>query len=280
MSRGIGTAPVEKLWTPRGWEHGIHRHPHGDQGGWKGSSRCFHWTSNHAGTALFAHTLARRRSCGFPQPPAPGGKQRTKWVACCARWRYAFLMKEQAARRALVTLAALFALGSGWAADPKPADPAPEEKPKLYTTADLERMFGPSAPSEPKKADPEQATRDQKFVEAFLERQHQQIQADQQQAMQRLAMEQVAQPPAEDSYTMGYAPYYGWWGGDRQGGGHGSGNHGRPKPTPYFSPYAPKPGQPGWNEMVQSRAPGGKAAGKGGSGSQPKAQPHGHGGRR
>lgn len=172
-------------------------------------------------------------------------------------WRYAFPMRTRAVRLLAVVVPAVLVAAAALAADPKPADPSAEEPVKVYTNADLERMFGPPAPSEPKKQSAEEAARDQKFLEAFFEREHKLIQADQEMAMRRRAMDQQSEPPAQESYTMGYAPYYGWWdggywqGGD-QGGGHGGRNHDRPRPTPYFSPYAPKPGQPGWNELVLS----------------------------
>lgn len=188
-------------------------------------------------------------------------------------------MKTHAVRLLAVVLPAVLASAAAIAADPAPANPSTEEQPKVYTNADLERMFGPPTPSEPKKQSPEEAGRDQQFVEAFLEREHRQLQAEQEQALKRQAMEQQAPPVAQDSYGMGYAPYSGWWGGGWTGGANGGGgNHGRPKQTPYFSPYAPKPGQPGWNELVLSHMGGGTTNQGHGSGSQPKPH-HGRGGR-
>ena len=107
----------------------------------------------------------------------------------------------------IVAAAALSTLGA------KAAD---QERAPLYTTEDLNRMFGPApaAPSDPvDKSTPE----DWRWVEQFLDRQYSRIDADRQYDLGRAVVGIAARRTEATSYYGGYAawglgyPASTWW---------------------------------------------------------------------
>ena len=120
--------------------------------------------------------------------------------------RYVFIMN----RRRLLVLAAIaaFAIGPAAAATPEPVP--------VYTSEDLDRMFGPPppAPSDPvDKSRPE----DWQFVQQFLDRQYSRIDADREYDLDKrtiaVAENRVAQPAYPYNavaWNLGY-PASTWW---------------------------------------------------------------------
>jgi hypothetical protein len=93
-----------------------------------------------------------------------------------------------------------------------------ETPPKVWTNEDLDRMFGPSAPSVEPRGDAETGADEWHAVEAFLERRYRWIEQEKQRDLQREQI-RAAYPPREPRLTLGLVPGFGsgwWWPGPRR----------------------------------------------------------------
>ncbi len=160
---------------------------------------------------------------------------------------------------------------------------AETEAPRLYTNADIERLFGPpkpsTAPAPTPAQDAQSAARDAQdraFLSSFLDREYRQIADEQERAARQRGIDEASRYAPSESYELPWAYGLGWYGNGAWGRvpPRGGGPSGRMSP---YSPYAPKPGQPGWNERViqEHRAITSGATGHGG-GAHPA--PHATGG--